>query len=179
MSTIVSLSKDGLHRFSKIVCNSIELVEGLGVVGDAHYGKTVKHRSRVKADPSQPNLRQVHLLHSELFSELKDKGFNIEPGALGENILTQGIDILSLPKNALLIIGEKVRLRITGLRNPCQQLNHYQKGLMEACLEHVENNKLIRKVGIMAVVEKGGVIRVNDSIAIMYPPEPHGSLERV
>lgn len=98
MATVISVSKSDEHTFSKQVLHSITLIAGDGVEGDAHCGKTVQHRSRVKADPTQPNLRQVHLIHSELFEELKEQGFDVAAADLGENITTRGIDLLSLPK---------------------------------------------------------------------------------
>ncbi len=116
------------------MCNCLLFLEGLGIEGDAHCGETVKHRSRAKVDPTQPNLRQVHLIHSELLSELRLQGFSVDAGTMGENILTQGIDLLSLPKNTLLKMGNDVVLKVTGLRNPCVQLDSYQKGLTQAVL---------------------------------------------
>ncbi|HAE39921.1 MAG TPA: MOSC domain-containing protein [Candidatus Riflebacteria bacterium] len=176
---VVSLSKDSNHRFSKEVCESLIFLKGLGIEGDAHCGTTVKHRSRVKADPSQPSLRQVHLVHSELLAELQSSGFDVQPGTIGENVLTHGIDLLSLPKNTILTLGSKVVLRVTGLRNPCAQLDNYQSGLTKAVLDKDEDGNLVRKAGIMAVVEVGGVVTVGDSISIQLPPEPHEALEPV
>lgn len=176
---VVSLSKDQDHRFSKQTCDSLIFLEGLGIEGDAHCGATVKHRSRVKADPLQPNLRQVHLIHSELLSELKAQGFKVEAGTIGENILTEGIDLLSLPKNAQLEIGNEVVLRVTGLRNPCVQLDSYQKGLTQAVLGRDFNGNLVRKAGIMAVVVRGGTVYLDDMIGIKLPNEPYEKLERV
>lgn len=176
---VVSLSKDSEHRFSKETCGSLRFLKGLGVNGDAHCGKTVKHRSRVKADPTQPNLRQVHLVQSELISELQNAGFNVAPGTIGENILTSGVDLLTLPEDTLLFIGSEVVLRITGLRNPCAQLDNYQKGLTKAVLGRDEEGNLIRKAGVMAVVEEGGVVNVNDHIKLHFPPTPFKALERV
>jgi MOSC domain-containing protein YiiM len=154
-------------------------LEGLGIEGDAHCGETVKHRSRVKIDPTQPNLRQVHLIHSELFSELRSKGFSVEAGTMGENILTQGVDLLSLPKNTLLKMGNDVVLRVTGLRNPCVQLDNYQKGLTQAVLGKDSDGNLVRKAGIMAVVENGGTVKLDDLINLELPSKPYEKLERV
>lgn len=179
MPKVVSLSKDDNHRFSKNVCDSLTLLKGLGVQGDAHCGDTVKHRSRVKVNPEQPNLRQVHLVQSELLIELQNKGFDVEPGTIGENILTQDIDLLALPKDTLLTIGKSAVLRVTGLRNPCAQLDNYQEGLTKACLDRDDSGGLIRKAGIMAVVQEGGLIWINDTIVIQYPARPHEPLERV
>lgn len=176
---VVSLSKDQEHRFSKQSCDSLRFLEGLGIEGDAHCGVTVKHRSRVKADPTQPNLRQVHLVHSELLSELKAQGFKVDPGTIGENVLTEGIDLLSLPKNTLLEIGAAVVLRVTGLRNPCAQLDNYQAGLTQAVLEVESNGNIVRKAGIMAVVVKGGTVHLNDLITFRLPRKPYEKLERV
>lgn len=176
---VVSLSKDNSHNFSKSVYDSLTFLEDLGVEGDAHCGKTVKHRSRVKADPTQPNLRQVHLIHAELISELKTRGFDVGAGVMGENVLTEGIELLSLPRNTRLKLGDEVVLRVTGLRNPCSQLDSYQKGLTQAVLDKDSEGNLIRKAGIMAVVERGGVVKVGDSISKDLPDEPRELLERV
>jgi MOSC domain-containing protein YiiM len=176
---VLSLSLDDKHQFSKTLCTSLTFLTGLGVEGDAHHGKTVQHRSRVNLDPTQPNLRQVHLIHSELITELQTKGFDVQAGTLGENILTQGIDLLSLPKDALLQLGEEVILKVTGLRNPCDQLDNYQKGLTRAVLDKDEAGNLIRKAGIMAIVVKGGIVNLNEAISIRLPEEPHQRLERV
>ena len=176
---IQSLSRDGLHQFSKIICTSLTFIAGLGIEGDAHSGKSVQHRSRVRADPSQPNLRQVHLIQAQLITELQSKGFDVQAGSLGENVLTQGIDLLSLPKDTLLQLGSEVVLQVTGLRNPCAQLDYYQKGLMQAVLDKNDEGKLIRKAGIMAIVIKGGKVQLDDEIRFVLPNEPHQKLERV
>lgn len=163
---------------SKPVQDRIVLAMGVGVEGDAHAGATVKHRSRVRHDPSQPNLRQVHLIHAELFDELREKGFMITPGMMGENITTRGIDLLALPRRTRLSIGSAV-LEITGLRNPCTQLDSLQAGLMSAVLDRESNGVLVRKAGIMAVVLEGGEVRSGDSIRIELPSKPYVALERV
>ncbi|MFQ3229450.1 MOSC domain-containing protein [Reinekea sp.] len=176
---VVALSKDSEHKFSKETFASLTFLKGLGIDGDAHCGTTVKHRSRVKADPTQPNLRQVHLVHLELLYELKEAGFEVNAGIIGENILTSGIDLLSLPKDTLLYVGAEVVLKVTGLRNPCAQLDYYQKGLTKAVLDFDSDGNLIRKAGIMAIVVEGGVVSAGDAIVIKVPPEPHEALERV
>ena len=176
---VLSLSCDDRHHFSKNPCSLLHFITGLGIEGDAHCGETVKHRSRVKVDPTQPNLRQVHLIHAELLTELQTKGFDVQAGSLGENILTQGIDLLSLPKNTLLHLGEEVILQVTGLRNPCAQLDHYQKGLTQAVLDKDEEGNLIRKAGIMAIVVKGGQLFIGDMIKVELPEKPYQKLERV
>jgi len=177
--TVVAVSKSESHSFSKANCESITLLEGLGVDGDAHLGKTVKHRSRVKVDPTQPNLRQVHLIHVELLDSLARQGFRVEPGSMGENITTAHVDLLGLPKGALLRIGQRAVVEVTGLRNPCKQLDHFQEGLMSAVLERTESGELIRKAGIMGIVVEGGSVEPGDQIAVVLPDEPHERLERV
>ena len=176
---VVSLSKDSSHRFSKEVCTALTFLPGLGIEGDAHCGKTVQHRSRVKADPTQPNLRQVHLLQAELLTGLREQGFDVEAGTIGENVLTSGLDLLALPRDTLLMLGAEVVLQVTGLRNPCAQLDGYQAGLTCAVLDRDAQGNLIRKAGIMAVVVKGGVVRTGDPLSVELPPEPHKPLERV
>jgi MOSC domain-containing protein YiiM len=163
----------------KLLEVSIRLLAGLGVEGDAHAGVTVKHRSRVAADPTQPNLRQVHLIHSELHDELRTQGFQVWAGEMGENITTRGLDLLALPVGACLRIGSEAILEITGLRNPCLQLDGLEPGLMQAVLDHDAHGNLIRKAGIMGVVIAGGLVRAGDEIHVELPPEPHRALERV
>ncbi|MFT5184297.1 MAG: MOSC domain-containing protein YiiM [Flavobacteriales bacterium] len=164
---------------SKTIVSAITLLKGLGVQGDAHLGKRVKHRSRVRANPNQPNLRQVHLIQSELLEELFAKGFHIQPGDMGENIFTVGIDLLALPCGTILKIGPEARVEITGLRNPCNQLNGIKPGLMQALLDKDEDGNLVRKAGIMGVVLHGGEVKPADQIEIMLPPLPHIALDRV
>lgn len=176
---VISVSKSESHTFNKFVCDKITLLKGLGVKGDAHMGKKVKHQSRVAHDPTQPNLRQVHLIHSELFEELSDKGFQVTPGQMGENITTQEIDLLSLPKDTILSIGETAKIQITGLRNPCKQIDSIKKGLMKAVLDKDESGNLIRKSGIMGIVLEEGVINTGDEISIELPTKPFIKLEKV
>lgn len=159
--------------------DQVQLIAGLGVEGDAHKGVTVKHRSRVKADPTKPNLRQVHLIHSELHDELREKGFEVKPGQMGENVTTRGIDLLGLPKGAKLFLGNEAVVEITGLRNPCVQLDGIQNGLMKAVLDKDEKGNLIRKAGIMGIVLKGGTVHKNDEIKIELPEGEPIPLEKV
>ena len=177
--TVTAVSRSKSHSFSKTTEMSIRLLAGLGVDGDAHMGKTVKHRSRVRVDPTQPNLRQVHLIQSELFGELKRKGFTVHPGEIGENITTSGLDLLALPTGAVLHIGDSAAVEITGLRNPCAQLDGFQQGLTAAVLDRDIAGNLIRKAGIMGVVRAGGDVRPGDPIRVELPAEPHRPLERV
>ncbi|AHG65936.1 MOSC domain-containing protein [Advenella mimigardefordensis] len=174
-----TVAKDDSHRFSKTITSEIYMVAGLGVQGDAHSGVTVQHRSRVAVDPKQPNLRQVHLIQAELFDELNSHGFNVAPADLGENISTEGIDLLSLPRNTLLNIGSDVLLQVTGLRNPCVQIDRFQTGLLKAVLHRQPDGGLVRKAGIMTVVITGGVVRAGDPIAVQLPALPHLPLDRV
>jgi hypothetical protein len=174
MSSIVTaVSSDTAHSFSKPNRESIRLHAGLGVEGDAHFGATVQHRSRIARDPRQPNLRQVHLIHSELHDELRLGGFRIEAGQMGENITTRGIDLLGLPRGARLRLGDTVILEVTGLRSPCAQLDGLQPGLMDATLGRDERGGLIRKAGIMAIVIEGGEVRPGDPIDVELPATPH------
>ncbi|MFH1602333.1 MAG: MOSC domain-containing protein [Pseudomonadota bacterium] len=176
---VVSVSTSASHSFCKSNVSRITLLAGLGVEGDAHCGVTVKHRSRVARNPSQPNLRQVHLIHAELLEELVGKHFSVAPGMLGENITTQGIDLLALPVDTELHIGASAVVKITGLRNPCAQLDEFQSGLMAAVLDRAPDGKLIRKAGVMAVVVAGGVVCARDAIDVKLPSAPHRVLEPV
>ncbi len=168
MGIVVSVASSGVHGFSKALQPAIRLLAGLGVEGDAHQGVTVKHRSRVARDPTQPNLRQVHLAHAELFEELADQGFSVSPGDIGENVLTRGLDLLGLPRGARLRLGEAL-VEVTGLRNPCVQLDRFQMGLMAATLGRDDAGALVRKAGVMAVVIEGGVVRAGDAISVEMP----------
>lgn len=154
-------------------------MKGLGVEGDAHCGATVKHRSRVARDPTQPNLRQVHLVHSELFEELSAKGYAVLPGQLGENVTTRGIDLLALPTGTQLQLGASAIVQLTGLRNPCAQLDHFKPGLMAAVLGRTPRGGLVRKAGVMGIVVAGGVVRAGDVVGVRLPAEPHRHLEPV
>ena len=176
---VLSVSLRAGHFFSKDIAPRIRLVEGRGVEGDAHFGESVQHRSRVRADPSQPNLRQAHLIHVELFEELRAKGFEIAPGDLGENITTQGLNLLDLPTGAVLRIGETARVQITGLRNPCRQIDAFREGLMAAVLERAPDGRLLRKAGVMGVILADGVVSPGDAISVEWPGGPHRPLEPV
>jgi MOSC domain-containing protein YiiM len=176
---VTAVSRSASHSFSKENQESILLVAGLGVAGDAHSGTTVKHRSRVARDPTQPNLRQVHLIHGELHDELDAGGFALAPGQLGENVTTRGLDLLALPTGSRLRLGEAAIVEVTGLRNPCLQLNGIYPGLMAATLDRDKNGNLVRKAGIMAVVVVGGTVRAGDPIEIALPPQPHRPLAPV
>ncbi|HEX2545305.1 MAG TPA: MOSC domain-containing protein [Ramlibacter sp.] len=176
---VVAVHRSGSHSFSKFAEEGITLVEGLGVEGDAHAGATVKHRSRVARDAQAPNLRQVHLLHAELFDELVQRDFAVFPGDLGENVTTRGIDLLALPTGAILQLGAAARVEITGLRNPCSQIDRFQRGLTAAVLDRDEAGELVRKAGVMAVVRAGGEVKAGDTILVQLPPGPHRPLQPV
>ena len=176
---VISVNSDGDHRFSKPPQESITLVAGLGVEGDAHFGATVQHLSRVRRDPTQPNLRQVHLIHEELFAEVGEEGFTVTPGDLGENITTRGIDLLGLPVGTLLRIGDSAVLEVTGLRNPCLQIDNFQDGLLKQVVGRDEAGNIVRKAGIMSIVREGGTVRPGDTIEMKLPSGPHRPLDRV
>ena len=176
---VASVSRAAAHDFSKQIEHSIRLLTGLGVQGDAHMGATVKHRSRVARDPAQPNLRQVHLIHEELHDELRAAGFRVAPGIMGENITTRGVALLDLPRGTRLRVGRTAALEVTGLRNPCSQLNRCQPGLMAAVLDRDAQGNLIRKAGIMCVVLSDGEVRPGDAILIELPHGPHTPLQEV
>lgn len=175
---VIAVSRSEKHTFSKENLQKIKLVEGLGVEGDAHFGSTVKHRSRVAQNPNQPNLRQVHLIQSELFEELADR-FTIEPGQMGENITTVGINLLELPTDTLLYVGKRAIVKLTGLRNPCAQIDNFKPGLLKAVLDKDTDGNLIRKAGVMGIVVQGGEVKPSDSIRVELPRPPFKKLERV
>ncbi len=176
---VVSVSRGPTHTLAKPTAESVRLEVGLGVTGDAHFGVKVQHRSRVARDPNQPNLRQVHLLQSELHDELAGRGFAVSPGVLGENITTRGIDLLGLPAGSRLRLGDVAEVEVTGLRNPCAQLDGLQAGLMAATLDRDHEGRLVRKAGVMAVVTLAGEVRPGDPVRAVLPPAPYRSLEPV
>lgn len=176
---ISAVHLDTEHSFSKRSVSGIELLEGLGVAGDAHLGVTVQHRSRVRVDPSQPNLRQVHLMHQELFDWLAGRGFTVAPGDLGENVTTAGVDLLGLPQGTLLQLGADAVVEVTGLRNPCSQIDNLQPGLLKELLGYDDGGKLVRRAGIMGVVRRGGRVKPGERITVVLPDGPHKELECV
>ena len=176
---IMAVSRSPTHTFTKPNAGSIRLVAGLGVEGDAHQGATVKHRSRIAKFGGTPNLRQVHLIHAELFDELREAGFAVSAGLMGENVTTRGVDLLGLPTGTRLHLGPEAIVEVTGLRNPCHQLNKLQPGLMEATLARDTAGNLVRKAGIMGIVLQGGEVGDGDPIRIDLPPMPHQKLAPV
>ena len=169
---VVSVSRASRHRFSKPIEMSIRLIAGLGVDGDAHAGVTVQHRSRLAREAGQPNLRQVHLLHTEILSELHGKGFVIAAGEIGENVLTEGVDLLGLSQGTCLRLGDAAVIEITGLRNPCVQMNRFRPGLMAALLDRAPDGGLIRRAGVMGIVQVGGDVHPGDTIHVVPPRGP-------
>ncbi len=176
---VVAVSRSATHTMAKPNCESIMLLAGFGVEGDAHAGGTIKHRSRVARDATQPNLRQVHLIHAELHDELRTKGFAISAGQMGENITTRGVDLLALPVEARLHLGIGAIIEVTGLRTPCSQLDSIQPGLMAAVMPHDEGGVPVRKPGVMGIVLAAGEVRPGDSIRVELPPKPHQQLRPV
>jgi len=178
-AVVTAVSRSPEHTMAKPNQPVIKLVAGLGVAGDAHQGVTVKHRSRVQRDPTQPNLRQVHLVHAELHDDLAARGLPVAAGQMGENVTTRGIDLLGLPTGARLRLGATAVVEITGLRNPCQQLEGIHSGLMAAVLDRDADGALVRLAGIMGIVITGGEVRPGDPVAVELPPPPHSRLAPV
>jgi MOSC domain-containing protein YiiM len=177
---VTSVSRNEAYRFSKPVRDEIILVPGLGVQGDVHAGVTVKHRGRVAADPTRPNLRQVHLIHAELHEELRAQGFDVAPGQLGENVTTKGLGLLALPRGTVLRFGVRgAAVEITGLRNPCEQINTFRPGLLKRVLGRDDEGRLVRKAGVMSVVLSGGPVRPGDPVTVELPVPPHVPLAPV
>ncbi len=167
------------HTFSKESVTSIELISGRGVAGDAHFGAKVQHRSRVARDPTQPNLRQVHLLHDELLEELRAQGYSLGPGQLGENVTTHGLDLLGLSRGTRLRLGTQAVVEVTGLRNPCAQIEAFRPGLLAAVLDRAADGSVLRKTGVMGIVLADGTVRPGDPISVVRKPEHHASLQPV
>ena len=176
---VTAVGRSAGHTFGKPTEDGIRLLAGLGVEGDTHMGRTVKHRSRVRQDPTRPNLRQVHLIHAELHDELRAAGFDVSAGQMGENVTTRGVDLLALPTGTRLHLGEEVCVEVTGLRNPCRQLDGFRPGLMEAVLDRDERGNLVRKAGVMGVVVSGGEVRPGDAVRVELPPGPRRPRQKV
>lgn len=176
---VVAVARSSEHSFSKTRGEGITLVEGLGVEGDAHFGRTVQHMSRIRVNPAAPNLRQVHLIHQELLVDLQAKGFAIAAGELGENITTGGVDLLGLPRGARLHLGERAIVEVTGLRNPCGQIERFQAGLLAEVIGRDGDGRIVRRTGVMGIVVAGGHVAPGDSIEVRLPALPHEPLEVV
>ncbi|MFC0680227.1 MOSC domain-containing protein [Lysobacter korlensis] len=178
-ATVLSVSRNAAHRFSKAPCEAITLLSGLGVEGDAHAGITDQHRFTKRRDPTRPNLRQVHLIQSELFAELADRGFEVGPGELGENVTTRGIDLLALPERARLHLGGEAVVEVTGLRNPCKHIDGLQAGLLKAVIASGVGQAVPQRTGVMSIVIAGGVVRPGDAIRVELPVGEHRMLQTV
>jgi MOSC domain-containing protein YiiM len=178
-AVVLAVCRDDQHRFSKRPASSVRLIAGAGVEGDAHAGTTVKHRSRVAVDPSRPNLRQVHLLPVEFHDEAREHGYALGPGDLGENVLTSGLDLLTLPRDTLLRLGTEAVVRVTGLRNPCRQIDAFRPGLLRLAVRRDEDGQVLRRAGVMSVVVAGGTVAPGVPIDVVVPRQPHHSLEPV
>jgi MOSC domain-containing protein YiiM len=176
---VVAVSFRRGHHFSKTPQLSIRLLTGLGVEGDGHMGATVKHRYDARRDPTRPNLRQVHLISGELLDELNAKGFGVAPGDLGENVTTDGLDLLALPTGTKLRLGDSAIIELTGLREPCVLMDKFQKGLKAATLDRDADGHVICRAGVMAVVLAKGDVRPGDAITVELPARPHRPLAAV
>jgi len=178
-SFVVAVSKNAEHDFSKKNVESINLIENFGVEGDAHAGKHIKHIFLAKKDPTRKNIRQVHLIQLELLNRLNEKGFTVSSGDLGENITTQGVDLLGLPEGTRLHLGNEAIVELTALRNPCVQIENFQKGLLKEVVGKDDQGNIIRKLGVMGVVVKGGKVTTSDAIEVELPKLPHKELEYI
>ncbi|MDQ0574017.1 MOSC domain-containing protein [Agromyces albus] len=178
-ATVIGVARDDAHRFSKPLREEIQLIAGFGIDGDAHAGPTVQHPSRVKREPSAPNLRQVHLIHAELLDELAIDGYEVTPGALGENVTTRGVDLLGLPRGTRVRLGPEAEIEITGLRNPCKQIDQLGDGLMKRLVSRGDDDEVVRLAGVMAIVLSGGAVRPGDPITVTLPDGEHEALQPV
>jgi MOSC domain-containing protein YiiM len=176
---VVAVAASTTHSFTKQTAPVIRLVEGLGVEGDAHAGQTVQHLSRVRRDPTAPNLRQVHLIHAELFDEVHGSGHRVLAGDLGENVTTCGVDLLGLPVGTVLLLGDTAEVLVTGLRNPCRQIDTFQPGLLGRVVHRDAVGSVVRKTGVMGVVRRGGEVRPGDPVTVVLPDGPHRALDVV
>lgn len=176
---VVAVHRSARHTFSKESVDRIRVVEGWGVEGDAHAGTTVQHRSRVRFSPAQPNLRQVHLIHAELLDDLAAAGHPVGPGDLGENLTTRGLDLLGLPVGARLHLGDQAVVVVSGLRNPCKQIEAFRPGLLEHVLRPRESGPPALLAGVMGTVARSGDVVAGDPVEVELPPGPHRYLAKV
>jgi MOSC domain-containing protein YiiM len=176
---VVAVSSSPTHGPPKRNRESVRLIAGVGVDGDVHAAATVRHRSRRRRDPELPNLRQVHLIAAELHDELRERGFDVGPGELGENLTTRGVDLLALPRGTRVRCGDRATIELTGLRNPCKQLDGIAPGLMKATLDRDAEGALVRKAGVMAIVLEGGDVRPGDPLSVALPAGSPAPLEPV
>jgi MOSC domain-containing protein YiiM len=176
MAQVIGVSASPTHSFGKPAQPVVRLLAGLGVEGDAHLGTTVQHLSWLRRDPAAPNLRQVHLIHAELHDELAAAGYTVGPGQLGENVTTRGVDLLGLATGSRLRLGPEAVVEVTGLRNPCYQIDDFQQGVLKEVVGRDSSGAVVRKAGVMAIVLVGGEVRPGDPIAVETPPEPHRPL---
>jgi len=173
---VIAVSRSETHTFSKTNRSNIQLIEGFGVEGDAHAGKTVKHRYLAAKEPSRPNILQIHLIQAELFDKLEKKGFSVKPGELGENITTRKIDLLSLPTGTILTVGKEAKIKLTALRSPCKQIDDFQEGLVKEVLHKNKKGEIVMEIGVMGIVVASGEVLPGDTIQIDLPPEPFQKL---
>jgi len=175
LPVVLAVHCNGKHAFSKPPRDAIRLIGNWGVEGDAHAGATDQHLYHIRRFGEQPNLRQVHLIHAELFDEVLTKGHAVLPGQLGENISTRNVDLLGLPQGARLHIGAEAVVELTGLRNPCRQIDEFQPGLRSHLVERTAAG-VVRRGGVMSIVVKGGMVRRGDRIEVELPQTPHSPL---
>jgi MOSC domain-containing protein YiiM len=173
---VVAVCAAPKHRFSKTPCLSIALVAGLGVEGDAHFGSLVRHRYLARRNPRAPNIRQVHLIPVELFDELQAVGYDVAPGDLGENIVTAGLDLESLPLDTELRICSAA-VRLTGLRTPCVLIDRFSAGLKTRLVADGPGPPF--RAGVMGVVTVGGVVLPGDRIRTVFPAAPRLELPSI
>jgi MOSC domain-containing protein YiiM len=175
--SVVAVSIDGKHRFSKTPRLSVSLTKGHGIEGDAHYGPLVQHRCLARRAPTAANLRQVHLIPSELFDALRTRGFEVRPGNLGENITTLGLDLECLPLGTMLRLGASAIVRLTGLRTPCILIDRFEAGLKDELRGGLLGPRF--RAGVMAIVSDGGEVSPGDLIRAVLPAPPHVVLPRL
>jgi MOSC domain len=166
--TVVAVAADRGHRFSKPTRDRIVLLEGHGVEGDAHAGPFVRHRYLARRRPRVPNLRQVHLIPSELFRSLSEAGFEVAAGDLGENITTTGLDLERMPLGTLIEFGLMAMIELTGLRTPCVLIDRFQAGLKRQVLSSDETGPPF-KCGVLGVVRSGGPVAAGDAARARLP----------
>lgn len=168
---VVAVSSDRGHRFSKMPQRDILLVEGHDVEGDAHAGPFVRHRYLARRQPRLPNLRQAHLIPSELFGMLRSCGYEIDPGQLGENITTAGLDLESLPLGTRILLGPTASVELTGLRTPCALIDRFRSGLKQHLLAFAKTGPAFR-CGVMGVARTGGRVAAGDVAGVVLPSPP-------
>jgi MOSC domain-containing protein YiiM len=160
-------TEPGLPKFE---AEAIQLIEDFGVSGDYHAGKLIRHRYWAAKDPTHPNHRQVLLVDTSIYADLASQGIALKPGMLGENVVVDGIQVMTLAVGARLQLGDAL-LELTEVRNPCYQLNEMHPDLLEAVKPEVDGQPR-RNAGMFARILTGGWVRPGNPVLVLSEQTP-------